>query len=261
MVSIKIYDKLKLKVKRKESDLDLSAITKLHSEIIQTKPYLNKLYLDFYNEFKNSIQGDIEKKIIVELGSGGGFLKKIIPNAITSDIIQLPTIDKNFSANDMPFENKKIDAFFMLDVLHHIHDPISLFKEVNRCLKTNGKSVMIEPANTIWGRFIWKYFHHEPFDPQAGWGFQKGDPLFNANSALPWIIFCRDRCRFEEIFPELKIVEIRPHTPFQYIISGGLSLKQLLPSMFFSYVKHIEYLLSPLNPYIGIFYTIKLIKG
>ena len=69
----------------------------------------------------------------------------------TSDVIELPGVDKCFSALDMPFEDDSVDAFFMFDVLHHINDSAGFFAELNRCLKNGGKAVMIEPANTLWG--------------------------------------------------------------------------------------------------------------
>lgn len=48
----------------------------------------------------------------------------------------------------MPFQDKSVSAFMMIDVLHHIKDSRQFFKEMQRCLKPGGKIVMIEPANT-----------------------------------------------------------------------------------------------------------------
>jgi len=77
----------------------------------------------------------------------------------------------------------------MFDVLHHIPHPREFFKEALRCLKVGGQIGMIEPANTLWGRFIYKNFHHEGFDTKAGWKLSAGGPLSNGNGAIPWIIF------------------------------------------------------------------------
>jgi SAM-dependent methyltransferase len=256
---MKIIGWLKLPETRQIEDLDDPVTTLLHAEIIQRKQFLKKLYVDFYKEFRKAIP-HIERKVVVELGSGGGFIKEIISNAITSDVLELPNVDKVFSATDMPFEEASVDAFLMFDVLHHIHDPRAFFKEALRCLKAAAKIVMIEPANTLSSRFIYKNFHHESFDTQAKWSLEEAGPLSAGNGAMPWIIFSRDRDMFEDEFPSLHIVKMRNHTPLRYLFSGGLALRQLAPSFTYPAIKAIEYVLSPLNDWLGMFQTIELEK-
>jgi SAM-dependent methyltransferase len=254
-----IIEWLKLPETRCIKDLDDPATTLLHAEIVQKKKFLRKLYIDFYKEFGKVIT-EPEKKVLVELGSGGGFIKEVIDNVITSDILELPNVDKVFSALDMPFEDRSVDAFFMFDVLHHITEPGAFFKEAIRCLKPAGKIVMIEPANTLWARFIYKNFHHELFDPEAQWQLKEQGPVSHGNGAMPWIIFSRDRPIFEKEFPQLRIVGIRNHTPLRYLLSGGLTFRQLVPPFTYPVIKAIEYILSPANNLLGMFQTIELEK-
>ncbi len=254
-----MLDWLRLPETKDITDLDDPATTLLHGKIVRQKPFLKNTYLDFYREFQNAFP-DTKDKTLVELGSGGGFLKEIMPDVITSDILQLPTVDKVFSALAMPFGDASVDAFFMIDVLHHIPDVELFFNEALRCLKSGGKIIMIEPAATPFGRFIYKNFHHEQFDPAGGWCFEAIGPLSVANGAIPWIVFSRDRHIFESKFPAIKIRRIQPHTPLRYLISGGLSLRQLLPSLMYPVIKGIEVILTPLNPLIGMFQTIELQK-
>jgi SAM-dependent methyltransferase len=256
---MKMVEWLKLPENRDIKSLDDPATTLLHAEIIRKKPFLRNLYTEFYNQFKESVP-DSEKKVLVELGSGGGFIKEVISNVVTSDILDLPNVDRVFSSSNMPFENGSVDAFFMFDVLHHIADSRAFFREALRCLKVCGKVIMIEPANTLWSRFIYKNFHHEQFDPTGKWGLQEAGPLSQGNGAIPWIIFCRDRAIFEREFPYLRIVSMRNHTPLRYLLSGGLILRQLVPSFAYPLVKAVEYLLSPLNNWLGVFQTVELEK-
>jgi SAM-dependent methyltransferase len=256
-----MIEKLKLPERRGVQDIDVPQATLLHGEIIKRKPFLKAIYVDFYRELRDGLPRDLEGKVIVELGSGGGFLKEIIPQVITSDVLDLPNVDMHFSATGMPFMNHSVDAFIMIDVLHHINDTRKFFQEIVRCLRNGGKVIMIEPANTLWSRFIYMNFHHEPFEPSAGWGLDGQGPLTSANGAIPWIVFLRDRETFENEFPELTIRKMKLHTPFRYILSGGLTLKQLLPSFFYAIVKFVETLLFPLNPFIGMFMTIVLEKN
>ena len=38
----------------------------------------------------------------IELGSGGGFLKEVINDVITSDVLELPDVDKVFFGEKIP---------------------------------------------------------------------------------------------------------------------------------------------------------------
>jgi SAM-dependent methyltransferase len=252
-------DWLKLPEVKNIKDLDDPATTLLHGRILRSKPFLRNLYVDFYGQFKKAVENP-DNKVLVELGSGGGFIKEIIPNVITSDILSGVGVDRVFSATDMPFEEAGVDAFFMFDVLHHIAEPGKFFAEAERCLRPGGRIVMIEPANTPWARFVYTNFHHEGFNPKAGWELSKAGPLSQANGAIPWIIFVRDRAIFERQFPRLKVVSLRNHTPMRYLISGGLTLRQLLPGFAYPVVRALEWLFSPANNGLGMLMTVVIEK-
>lgn len=237
--------------------LDSSQTLALHHHLIHQKGFLNNLYRDFYLEIKYLTRF---KKPIIELGSGGGFIKETIPWIITSDIVKGPGIDKVFSAAKIPFKKHSIGAFVMLNVFHHIKNPERALLEMEKCLKIGGKIIMIEPYNSLWGRFIYQYFHHEKFDPYSNWKISKKGRLSGANGALPWIIFIRDNSKFSQKFPTLTIKNINIHTPLRYLLSGGLSHPSLLPKQFYPLVKILESALSPLNSYLGMFATIELQK-
>ena len=252
-------DWLKIPESKDIAGRDDREVTIEHAKILREKPFLQNLYMDFYSRLKAAIPQP-DEKTIVELGSGGGFIKEVLPNAVTSDVLDLPGVDKVFSACQMPFEPESVDAFVMFDVLHHIPQPRMFFNEALRCLRAGGKIVMIEPANTAWSKFIYKNFHHEGFDTKADWQLGESGPVLNGNGAIPWIIFSRDRAIFESEFPALKIVRIQNHTPLRYLLSGGFTLKQIVPTCAYGFVRLLEIVLSPLNCLIGMFQTIELEK-
>ena len=93
-------------------------------------------------------------------------------------------------------------------------------------------------------RFVFTHLHHEPFLPEASdWSFSTTGPLSGANGALPWILFERDRRQFERAFPEWSIEAIRLHTPFRYLVSGGVSMRNLMPTWTFGMWTRLERLL------------------
>lgn len=243
------------------TDVDDPETTVVYGRIIRKKPFLKRLYTDFYLELKKMLPQKNSAPVYVELGSGCGFIKDVIPQVTTSDVLPLPGVDKQFSVVHMPYADNSVDAFIMLDVLHHIGDTRAFFKELTRCLIVGGKIIMIEPANTFWSRFLYKHFHQEPFDISAGWEFPSTGPLSSANSALPWILFYRDRPQFEKEFPALKIRTRRSHTPLRYLVSGGVTMRQLLPSFTYPVIKALEFTLAPFNRYIGMFLTVEIEKS
>jgi SAM-dependent methyltransferase len=255
----KLVKWLKLQEAEELSTLDAQSKTERHREIIQRKPFLKRLYTEFYKEFK-TVSDEFPNGLLIELGSGGGFIKDVIPNVITSGILHVTGKDVQFSALAMPFKDNTVDVFFIMNVLHHINNAYIFFKELDRCLKIGGEIVITTTANTLWSRFIYKNFHSEPFDPCGGWDFEGTDPLSSANIAIPWIIFFRDRTQFERLFPSLRVRKIRFHTPFRYLVSGGCSVRQLLPPFTYDIVKGLEILLSPLHRHIDMFMTIEIEK-
>ena len=242
-------------------NIDDIQTTVLHRNIIKKKHFLYKLFQEHYSIFKKNIE-DIPDGLKIELGSGGGFLKEVINDVVTSDVLELPDVDKVIFAEKIPYPDKSVAAFFLLGTLHHIKEPEKFFSEINRCMKPGGKIIMIEPANTLFSRFFFKYIHHEQFDEKKDdWKVEGKGRLGDANLAIPWIIFIRDREKFLKKYPELEIFQIKKHTPFRWFLSGGLSYRQFVPSASFGLFTGIEKLLSPFSNTLGSFMTIVLKKS
>lgn len=240
-------------------DLDDPRATLAHRDIILQKPFLKQLYTNWYNVFINTSK-QIKGGIYLEIGSGGGFLKDVFPEVVTSDILDLPVVDNVFSAEEMPFKSNEVACIMMLNVFHHIPKPHLFLKEAERTLVKGGKIVMIEPANSALGRFIYKRFHHEPFIEDGPREIKAGNPLSNSNQALPYIYFERDLEEFKKEFPALKINKVSYHTPFMYVLSGGVSRSALLPFWLYGFAQFIEFLTKPFNKQLGLFCTIEVEK-
>ena len=238
-------------------DLDDPNASLAHRDIILKKPFLKRLYNDWYLIFIIKSK-EIKNGKYLEIGSGGGFLKDVFPEVITSDILILPNVDLIFTAEEIPFKENELASIVMLNVFHHIPKPHLFLKEAQRTLIKGGKIIMTEPANSSLARFIYKRFHHEPFDEKGQREIKAGNPLSNSNQALPYIYFERDLDLFKKDFPSLKINSIKYHSPFSYIISGGVSRSAMLPFFMYNFVKGIEWLFSPFFKQIGLFCTIEI---
>jgi SAM-dependent methyltransferase len=217
--------------------LDDPKTTVLRRQIIRQKHFLYQIYLEWYGLIKNTLPATGQ---VLEIGSGAGFIKSLMPQVITSEMFEISDVDLVTDACNLPIPNASLDAIVMTDVLHHIPNVSQFFNEAIRCLRPNGKIVMIEPWHTPWSRFIYTYLHSEPFEPDAGWEIPSAGPLSGANGALPWILFRRDKALFESRYPNLHIKSITPLMPLSYMLSGGVSLRGSLPGWLYPVVRLFE---------------------
>lgn len=239
--------------------VDDPATTHLRKQIIASKPFLRAIYDEWYSLLAANlppIDGDV-----LELGSGAGYCEQFIPGLITSDVFPCPGVQLVADARRLPFQDASLRAIVFTDVLHHMPDVKQFFEEATRSLRPSGKILMVEPWVSPWSRFVYTRFHHEPFRPDATeWTFPSNGPLSAANGALPWIVFVRDRNRFESDFPDLVIEEIRPFLPFRYLVSGGVGMRSLMPGFSHSLWKTLERMLAPQVSRIAMFAFISVQK-
>ena len=158
-------------------DLDCPSTAAVHHRIIRSKPFLESVYRSFYREVVRNLPTP-RTGTIVEIGSGAGFFNDILPDVVTSDVMPIDNIDVCFSGHAMPLHDGSVDALVLVNVFHHIPDTLAFLREASRCLVPGGRLIMVEPANTPWSRFVFRTFHHEAFDPHAGWGLSTSRASF-----------------------------------------------------------------------------------
>jgi len=230
-------------------------------ECVRSKPSLRRFYEEIYQKYAECLNRCPSEGMALELGSGAGFLKELLPEVITSDIIPYEGVDQVVDATAMPFEDQSLRAIFMLNVFHHIPDVGAFFKEAERCLVPNGRILLVDQFNGWLSGFYYKYLHHEPYDEHAqSWSFDSRGPLSDANGALAWIVFERDRQKFEREYPSLQMARYSPHSPFRYFLAGGLKPWSLLPNWAFSTFTSIDNGLVQISPKLASFVDIELVK-
>lgn len=221
-------------------DLDSPEATFLHARMLRRKSFLRRLYGRYYDEFVRAARVAPDGAR-VELGSGAGFLADRIPGLVRVDVRSGAEVEVVASALALPFTGGSVGAVFLLNVLHHLPDVEAFFGEVEHALAPGGRVVLIEPYVSPVSRLVYRLGHHEPFDPeQSGWSLPEKGAMTTANDALAWIVFCRDRRRFETSFPRLEVLSVRPHTISLYVLSGGFSFRSFLPGPLFPFVAAAE---------------------
>jgi SAM-dependent methyltransferase len=258
-----LLKKLKKKMSLPETEgmnLDNPVLTAKRREVIQKKEFLRRIYSEWYSLLSSTVpQGSGD---VLEIGSGGGFMREFIPELITSDLFSCQGVDMVLNAcRPWSFEKNQLKAVLMVDVLHHLPDVQTFFNEADNAVSSNGSIAMIEPWVSPWSRLIYSRLHHEPFVPLSQeWSFPSNGPLSGANIALPWILFSRDRLAFKNKFKNLNIETIYPFMPTSYLLSGGVSMRSLMPGKFYPLVRLIEKW-TGLEHKAAMFVFIKLIKA
>jgi SAM-dependent methyltransferase len=229
--------------------------------LIKRKGFLEKFYREIYSRYAETLARCPQSGVAIELGSGAGFVKEVIPEVVTSDVIPYEGVDRELDACALPFEDRSLRAILMFDVFHHIPDVEKFLTEADRCLKPGGRCLIIDPYLGWLTNPIFRFIHHEPFHPEAPeWRFESKGPLSDANVALAWMVFQRDRERFEKVFPRLRVDSITPHSPLRYWLAGGLRKWSLAPSSSFGFMSKVDEMLVKMTPRLASFMDVELVK-
>ncbi len=212
----------------------------------QNKDLIKIIYNNYYKKIKENIYTSNKKKIL-ELGSGGGNIKKVIQNCITSDQFKNKNIDRIENIYKINFKKNSISNIILIDVFHHVQFPNLALKEIHRVLIKNGRVIMMEPAMGLIPRIIYKIFHYEPngFNLKINWNhIPKKIPSLNqyfAAQSMPWRAFFLKELNLKSKY---KIKSIRPFSDFAFLLSGGYSYKALYPKFLYSFIKLIDKILT-----------------
>lgn len=233
-------------------DIDDPRTTQLRLQIIREKSFLRQIYVEWYQSIVEALP--LMDGAVLELGAGGGFMSEFIPSLITSEVFYCHNVHAVLDGRRLPFKSACLRGIVMTNVLHHLPQPQVFFAEATRCVQAGGVVSMIEPWVSSWSRIVYTHLHHEPFDAESpSWELPPSGPLSGGNDAMPWIIFQRDRTRFERDFPQWQIELIKPFMPLRYLLSGGVSMRSLVPAWSFGIAKKIESTVGAWNNQLAMF--------
>jgi len=225
---------------------DATEYLKYHRKVWQNKPALKNIYHNYYRMIKNAcIIGNT-----LEIGGGSGNFKEFFPGIISTDIVILPWLDLISDAQILPFRNESVSNIVMIDVLHHLEYTPDFFNEVERILEPGGRLILLEPAITPGSWFFLSLFHPEPINLRQD-PYKKSLPAdparepFDANQAIPTLLFFRNRQKFFKVFPSLKLIELCYHDLFAYPLSGGFRAWCFIPKSLIKPLLSIEQRLLP----------------
>jgi SAM-dependent methyltransferase len=224
-------------------------IDKRNKQIYLNKDLIELIYSNYYKIIKKNLLTN-EKFACLEIGSGNGNIKKIIPNCITSEQFKKKKIDRIENIYKIKYNKNSISNIILIDVFHHLKFPNSALKNMHRVLIKNGRIIMIEPAMGLIPRIIYKIFHYEPngFNLKIDWdNIPKKIPSSNqyfAAQSMTWRAFFLKELNLKSKY---KIKFIKPFSDFAYLLSGGYSYKAFYPKILYSFIKLIDKMLTSIS--------------
>ena len=256
---IKLYEDPRLK----NVDYDSDDLLKIHGTILEEKKAMNNVFSHFYNRCM-----DLDEKMFtgigkrIEIGAGVSFMKKIYPDVIVTDVKRADHLDGVLDAQNMNLDDVSVRAFYGINCFHHFPAPELFFDELNRVLAKGGGCILIDPYYGPLAGFLYaKLFKTETFDKsQREWSNTAG-VMVGANQALSYVVFVRDRVIYTSKFPNLKIIHMETLNNYlQYLISGGLNFKQMIPDFLFPVIRFVEFLLTPVSRLFALHHIIVIMK-
>jgi len=199
-----------------------------YRSVWERKAALRVVYDDFYDR----ITASCRPGRTLEIGGGIGNLKQRIDNVLATDIQFANWLDCIADAQHLPFVAESLDNIVMVDVLHHLEFPVMFFAEADRVLRAHGRVIMVEPAITWGSTLFYRVLHHEPVvmaaDPLTSGSPDPSRDPYTSNQAVPTLIATRDRGRFHQLFPRLRIVRTEWFSLAAYPLTGGFKSWSLL---------------------------------
>jgi SAM-dependent methyltransferase len=215
----------------------------------QRKPMLRSIYHEFYRLISSRLTSNPAGKI-VELGSGMGAIKEVIPACITTDLFPNPWLDRQENAYQLSFADGTVSNLILFDVWHHLRYPGAALREFHRVLAPGGRLVLYEPAASWLGRFVYHCFHHEPVavTDAITWdappGFRPADADYFAAQGSATRLFW-----WGEAAPRLagwRMREVTPVISFAYFATGGFSGPQFGGRFLHQLARGVDWLARPL---------------
>ncbi len=207
------------------------------------KPLLQAVYRRFHGLISSKIDRSVPG-VILELGSGMGSIKEVIPDCVTTDLFPNPWLDRQENAYRLSFADGAVSNLILFDVWHHLRYPGTALAEFRRVLAPGGRVIIFDPAMSWTGRLVYGLFHHEPLGMrlpltwEAPGGFRPEDAdYFAAQGSATRIFWLREE---PARLAAWEVAAVSPFPSFEYFATGGFSGPQLGGGLLFKFWRALD---------------------
>lgn len=225
-------------------------ILQKHRQVWEKKRILQRIYQAWYDQIlrERSMAGPT-----LEIGGGGGNFKSCCPDLISSDYTFCPWLDVNLDGHNLPFRDATLGNIVMIDVLHHLAEPLLFIEEAGRVLHGGGRLILLEPAITPGSYPIYKFLHPEDVDcsydvfSAVPWASKEDKQPFEGNMAIPTRMFFRNCEKFRKKFRNFQVIKKKYSDYIIYPLSGGFDHSCVIPECSLPFLSCLEKVLSPIG--------------
>jgi SAM-dependent methyltransferase len=247
------------------ADLDVDGPNRLevHAAVLRRKPMLAAVFRECHElmlRLDRRTFGDTPG-LRVELGAGVAPVAGTFSEVLATDVVRGPGLDAVLDAQCLDLPDGSVRALYGQNCFHHFPDPLRFLVEAERVVAPGGGVLLIEPYYGLLASVVFRrLFASEDFDKtMPGWTNDATGPMHGANQALSYIVFNRDRARFERELPNLELVETFPLGNYlRYLLSGGLNFRQLVPTFTEPVLHALELALRPARRVLALHHVIVL---
>ena len=207
------------------------------------KPVLQRAYRDFHRRIAAHIDPSVTGRI-VELGSGIGNIRDVIPACVRTDLFANPWIDQVENAYQLTFGDGEVSHLILFDVFHHLQHPRTALRECRRVLAGRGRVIIFDPYVSLTGRLVYGPLHHEPIgsdrpivaDAPAVFDPHRHDYYAAQGNATR--VFWKGHA--PEILEGWEVVARERLGAWAYALTGGYSKPQLYPAALYPLVSGVD---------------------
>ncbi|PWH12223.1 MAG: methyltransferase type 11 [Anaerolineae bacterium] len=232
-------------------------VNRYQSEILQNeqywqkKPILRRIYREFHEEIARHLSS-LDAPLVVELGSGIGNIKEVIPHALRTDLFANPWLDQIENAYTLSFQDATVSDLILFDVFHHLRYPGTALKEFWRVLRPGGRVLVFDPFISLLGLVVYGLLHKEPINwwqeitwyAPADWDPHQLE-YYAAQGNATRVFFSR---MTPTLLKDWKLVMRKRYAAFSYVASGGYSGPQLYPDGLYPKMRMLDQVLDALPP-------------
>jgi len=196
----------------------------------RAKPVLREIYRDFHRLLASYLSGVPGET--VEIGSGIGNIKEVIPHCVRTDMFPNPGIDRQENIYRLSMPDCSVANLILFDVFHHLEYPLDALDECRRVLNTGGRLLVFDHAMSAVGFFFSKFVHHEragflrSYRLRADGASELDTPRYYADHANARRILEQ---RFEELLQPVWRSAVVVRLPaIKWLLSGGYRGPSLL---------------------------------